>query len=470
MQTLNDLGWSTFLGTFLALNLLFFAPIVFVFYQSKLESSVRRGTYWLLWIFSFLVIPRLLFFILPGIAAEGVLFVSQKVSFGSFYSVEIFFLDSIIVLVLMFWIIRLTTLQNQSGKFTLWLRNISFFKLAIFVVALLSLIMPLISTNFQKISADFNIGEVVLIYIASVPQIFIIYFSYYIFYYLNHNYLFKFIFEKKGIFPYVVSMIGMVLILTPILNSFFQLFPVIYKLRIHPLGIGINLFDDINYIFPVLVVLASFPIIVLIEWNRKSIAITELEKQKSAAELSLLKQQINPHFFFNTLNNLYALSLEKSDQAPVTILKLSKLMRFVIYKGQQDKVCLEEEIQYLHDYIDLQKIRMRKDFEVKFEVDVEDEKIEIPPLLFINLVENAFKHGIEPSEKSSFLYLSLTEKMGQITFDCRNSLEHELTSKTEEGFGIQNLQKRLEIRFPERHSLELSSSKGTFAAILKIDL
>ncbi|MEO0572598.1 MAG: histidine kinase, partial [Bacteroidota bacterium] len=131
------------------------------------------------------------------------------------------------------------------------------------------------------------------------------------------------------------------------------------------------------------------------------------------AELQLLKSQVNPHFFFNTLNNLYGLVVEKSEQAPEMVLKLSDMMRYTIYEGKEDVVSLTDEIQYLKNYIELHKIRHQKSVDIRFEHDVQSD-LKVAPLLFIILLENAFKHGVEGLTENAFIRLELVTAQKQL--------------------------------------------------------
>ena len=216
------------------------------------------------------------------------------------------------------------------------------------------------------------------------------------------------------------------------------------------------------------ILIISAPVIILFEWMKQSKEIASLEKEKSETELNLLKQQINPHFFFNTLNNLYSLSLTKDEQTPEVVLQLSELMRYVIYKGKEKEVPLAEEVKYIEDYIQLQQIRLAKNLDYKFEKSIEDESIQVPPLLFINLIENAFKHGIEPAEGDCFLQLSMKSTKSGLSFTCENSFEEREVD--EAGTGLKNLRRRLELLFPDNHELEVKESENTYKVNLEISL
>jgi LytS/YehU family sensor histidine kinase len=241
----------------------------------------------------------------------------------------------------------------------------------------------------------------------------------------------------------------------------------VQKTSIHPLNNG-QIFEDINFWIPFLGMLASIPFILAVEWFKQRSEIDSLEKEKSATELSLLKQQINPHFFFNTLNNLYALSIKKDEATPEVILQLSELMRYVIYKGKEESVKLEEEVKYIEDYVRLQQIRLHKKLDYQFDKTIDDPTLKVPPLLFILLVENAFKHGVEPAEEDCYLKIKLESNEKSLVFTCENSVEE--NEEEEAGIGLQNLKRRLELRFPNRHDLSITERVNSFLVELKLDL
>ena len=217
---------------------------------------------------------------------------------------------------------------------------------------------------------------------------------------------------------------------------------------------------------PFFIMFLSVPIIVSLQWLQQSSQISLLEKEKSETELNLLKQQINPHFFFNTLNNLYALSITKDKQTPEVILQLSELMRYVIYKGKEDLVPLQEEVKYIEDYIQLQQIRLHKKLDFTFEKNIENGLQAVPPLLFITFVENAFKHGIEPAENNCFLHLRLNSTIEGLEFSCENSMESK--NESPPGIGLTNLRKRLNLRYPQKHEITISEKENRFFASLQI--
>ena len=163
------------------------------------------------------------------------------------------------------------------------------------------------------------------------------------------------------------------------------------------------------------------------------------------------------------------MSLTEDKQTPETILQLSEMMRYVIYKGKEDKVRLREEVKYMEDYIKLQMIRVHKAVDLKVDFDIENHDLEISPLLFIILLENAFKHGIEPAGHESKLHLSMKERNGIVTFECYNSKPEEALKETN-GIGLSNLNKRLQIVYPDQHELVVEDKTDSYKATLKITL
>lgn len=191
-----------------------------------------------------------------------------------------------------------------------------------------------------------------------------------------------------------------------------------------------------------------------------------LQADKVKAELTLLKSQINPHFLFNTLNNLYGLVVEKSEKAPEVVLKLSDMLRYTIYKGKEDLVRLTDEVNYLETYIELHRIRYQKKVDIQFIHEV-DKEIQVAPLLFIILLENAFKHGVEPVTENAYIHLDLKTLGNQILFTIENNYEPN-TSHQKAGIGLDNLKKRLAHIYSNRHELKIEKTDSTYTAHLNL--
>lgn len=198
-------------------------------------------------------------------------------------------------------------------------------------------------------------------------------------------------------------------------------------------------------------------------------------QQEKEAELKLLKAQLNPHFLFNTLNNLYGLSVMKSDKLPGLMLKLSDLLRYSLYETKETLVPLEKEIQYLENYISLEKIRLEDTTAIQFTKTGNLSSQKIAPMLFIVFVENAFKHlGVSVEEKSRVV-VSIKEVNDRLIFKCENTKYKmgaaiENLKKGKNGIGLMNAKKRLTLMYPERHSLLITENDKTYNIELAIDL
>ena len=205
------------------------------------------------------------------------------------------------------------------------------------------------------------------------------------------------------------------------------------------------------------------------KWYLQLSKIKQIENDQLHLELSSLKNQINPHFFFNTLNNLYALSLEKSDETPAVILKLSEMMRYTIYDCKESNVSLQSEITYLENFISLQKVRHHKRGLITFKNDIGNSDIQIAPMVLIVFLENAFKHGFDLIEKNAFINLNLKIKKNMLHFYIENNfIESEKGHQV--GIGLENVKRRLSLIYPITHELKVTKSKNLFSVDLKLEL
>ncbi len=196
----------------------------------------------------------------------------------------------------------------------------------------------------------------------------------------------------------------------------------------------------------------------------------ELEKEKLNSELAFLKNQISPHFFFNTLNNIYSLIGFNTEEAREAVLKLSKLMRYLLYESEHGESKLREEIAFLKHYIDLMRLRVGSKVELRISLPENHDELLVPPLLFVPFVENAFKHGISYRERS-FIDIRMTVENNRILFYVRNSLgTGSQRGDVYSGIGLENVKKRLNLLFPGRHSLKTGQTSDEFEAELMIEL
>jgi len=214
------------------------------------------------------------------------------------------------------------------------------------------------------------------------------------------------------------------------------------------------------FYFPLLLILTA-------RWVFKQTrAILTLKNEKAKTELLHLKSQVNPHFFFNMLNNLYGLVGTDAKKAQDLILKLSDMMRYSIYEGEKELVTLEEEVDYLKNYIELHKMRYHKDIDIKFTSDI-SENHKVMPLLFIILLENAFKHGVENLRKDAYVYVNISTQGNDIQFMVENNFDATEITKNH-GIGLKNLKRRLELGYLNKHSLTVTSTNEIYKAVLTI--
>lgn len=193
----------------------------------------------------------------------------------------------------------------------------------------------------------------------------------------------------------------------------------------------------------------------------------DLKKENLESQLQYLKYQISPHFFMNTLNNIHALVDIDPDKAKDSIVRLSKLMRYMLYEGEKTTITMDKEISFLEQYISLMKLRYSDSVKISLSVPDKVGGIEIPPLLFISFVENAFKHGIS-YKKDSFVDVALSRNEDKVVFNCRNSMNASTSGSSEGGIGIDNTIHRLDLLYGDEYSLDISDSGGVFNVCLEI--
>ena len=196
----------------------------------------------------------------------------------------------------------------------------------------------------------------------------------------------------------------------------------------------------------------------------------ELEKEKLNSELTMLKNQISPHFFFNTLNNIYSLIGINKEDSQEAVLKLSKLMRYLLYESEHGQTLLSNEIDFMNNYIDLMKLRISDSIDLSVDFPEHYENISLPPLLFLPFIENAFKHGISYREPS-FIRIGLSVDSGKIHFTCSNRKVQKVENGEEKhsGIGMENVTKRLLLLFPGKHRFDIDNIGSEYNVRLTID-
>ncbi|WP_436514917.1 sensor histidine kinase [Ekhidna sp. To15] len=209
-------------------------------------------------------------------------------------------------------------------------------------------------------------------------------------------------------------------------------------------------------------------------WYREQKSNQQLVEEKLKAELNFLKAQVHPHFLFNTLNNLYALTLKKSKDAPEVVLKLSDLLNYMLYECTADQVLIEKEIKLLNDYISLEQIRYGDRLNISFNILGNAGGMRVAPLMLLPFVENSFKHGVSEEMDEAWVSIDLELKEEKLTLKVENSKskheERDDQFNYKQGIGLKNVQRRLELLYPEKHSLEMHDSVDSFLIVLTLEL
>ncbi len=276
------------------------------------------------------------------------------------------------------------------------------------------------------------------------------------FYYANYFYFIpKFYFTKKNGSYFILMAIGML----------FLLFIMLMVPEFSPFY-GSNIPHDV-FLFGFSIVIRYIMILLLslgiASYNR----LKRKEEEQLKTELSYLKAQVNPHFLFNTLNSIYALTVKKSEAAPESVTKLSSIMRYAITEAANDFVSLEKELNYISSYIELEKLRITDKVKLYYTVSGETKGKQIAPLIFIPFIENAFKYGVS-TQNVSEINISIGIQKNELKLKVQNTKVKEATSHT--GLGIENTKKRLQLIYPGKHSLQLENNKDNFVVSLSIQL
>ena len=230
--------------------------------------------------------------------------------------------------------------------------------------------------------------------------------------------------------------------------------------------------------FAVQVITTNFFIVIFVamlrfavEWLEFEAKRNEVENEKLTAELNFLKAQINPHFLFNTLNNLYYLAYSKSENTTEVIAKLSQMMRYMIYDTNQPKVLLNKEIEYMRNYISLERLRLNDQIPIKFDVTGDTENIWISPLIFITFLENAFKHGVSNSNPKAWVNIAIRLQGRECIYIVENSRTTDLKDGNEKsGIGLQNVKRRLELSYPGKYKLLTEDTMEKYVVKLNISI
>lgn len=226
-------------------------------------------------------------------------------------------------------------------------------------------------------------------------------------------------------------------------------------------------FDIVSFFIFLLIIALSTTMEIMQQWQMTEQRASRAEADKASAELSFLKAQINPHFLFNTLNNIYTLAVMKDDNAPDSIMKLSNIMRYVTDDATEDFVPLQSEVACINDYIELQRLRLGEKTRVDMDISGEIENKKIPPLVLMTFVENVFKYGISKHHPSTIV-IKLTGDQTGISFFCQNRIFPEKDKKHRVGIGLNNTKQRLDYLYPGKHILDINTEHQMYTVKLML--
>ncbi|TWR30679.1 histidine kinase [Mucilaginibacter pallidiroseus] len=286
-------------------------------------------------------------------------------------------------------------------------------------------------------------------------------------FYLNYLLLIPRFLDKKKYKLYALAIISTLILSGLAKYGLALVFKSVILVRLgKDVSVGIYLFNVTftSIIFVFLSTVLKFSI----DWFLNERIQHDLENQRLTAELSFLKSQINPHFLFNSLNSIYSLAYQKSDTTPEAVLKLSEIMRYMLYECNDNKVDLEKELQYLHNYIDLQKIRFGNKAFIDFEVTGEVTNQQIVPLLLIAFIENAFKHGIA-NDAMAPIKLRINIDAGKLYFFIQNK-KNTHNRDASGGIGLSNVKRRLDLLYPRKYNMEIRDEADTYTSQLSLVL
>ena len=231
------------------------------------------------------------------------------------------------------------------------------------------------------------------------------------------------------------------------------------------MSLGIILSDFMNNL---VIMSVALLIRISINWYKDQKTRSELLLQQQTQELALLKAQVNPHFFFNTLNNIYSLVYRKSDHAPAALLKLSEIMRYMLYDSKTDTVPLPKELEHLENYLELEKLRLRDPEFISFNIEGDPDGMMIPPMLLLSFVENAFKHG-KKRVKTPGITIKIKIEDTKLNFMVANyTLAKQENGNESGGIGLKNITRRLELIYPGSHSLNILNESDQYVVNLEL--
>ena len=290
--------------------------------------------------------------------------------------------------------------------------------------------------------------------------------------------LLKHLLNKGKQLAFVISLITTLLVFYTIctliyLNYFEIVFPktyINYLKRFNDTSLIGRLTNVDEFVFKSLYLLYPTLLLLVFKLYVEKQRLLKLTEQKKSIELKALKNQLNPHFLFNTLNNLYALTLKKSDDAPKVIQKLSEILDYILYRCNQPYVSLNKEIELIDNYLSLEKIRYGERVKIKFSKEITGHE-KVAPLLLLTFVENAFKHGVSNEINLATVNINITKHNEQLLFKVENSKPQQInTASKKESIGLINIKKQLELLYPKAYDLHIENKLQSFSASLKLNI
>lgn len=288
------------------------------------------------------------------------------------------------------------------------------------------------------------------------------------FFYVNYLLLIPLFLKKGNIFKYIVSLVGAILVFAPLYYYLEQHFYPLIGWKSYELYLTFSFAAMVvlssNFLNIFLALLLSY----LMDWRTMRVEKEIAEKEQFKTELAFLKSQVNPHYLFNTINDIYALAQQQSEEAPEALLKLSELLRYMLRESDDAYVPLAREIAYLENVIELQRIGQKGKAFIGFKVEGEVKDQKIAPLILINFIENAFKHGVfKDADEPIQIELSIAGK--QFGMLVKNKISTSGKDKTG-GIGLANVKRRLALIYPQKHQLRIDQQNSTFTVDLNIAL
>jgi sensor histidine kinase YesM len=285
--------------------------------------------------------------------------------------------------------------------------------------------------------------------------------------------------NKSGLFViWILAVLGVLLVISELLSDYLHVFEAMVKAFSNAgpnrprRGKGIDWFGAMS---TMLALGISTTVAAFTRWQSDALLRQELEKENVKSELSFLKAQINPHFFFNTLNNIYSLSYIDVPASQDALLKLSRMMRYLLYETQNDTTLLSKEISFVRDYIELMKLRMQESTEIIFKEPARQHDVEISPMILLPYIENAFKHGISASS-NNWILIEITFENDNVHMKVQNKIfrnkntDHNFQERS--GIGLQNTARRLNLLYPDKFKLDIDENEtdNTYTVNLNLDL